>query len=46
MADHRAEVADMGRRGHRLILEQWNYEKQFAPVLALMQKTQTPTPFL
>lgn len=44
MADHRAEVAEMGRRGHRLIQEQWHYEKQFAPVLALMQQTPNSKP--
>lgn len=37
MADHREEVALMGRRGHQLIRDQWHYEKQFAPVLAMMK---------
>jgi len=36
MADHRAELSEMGKRGHRLIQEEWNYEKQFASVLALI----------
>jgi GT2 family glycosyltransferase len=38
MADHREEVAEMGLRGHRLVRDEWNYEKQFAPVLALIQQ--------
>ncbi|MFM2178619.1 MAG: hypothetical protein RL015_2717 [Verrucomicrobiota bacterium] len=42
MADHRAEVAEMGRAGHKLIQEQWNYEKLFAPVLREMQNSLTP----
>jgi glycosyltransferase involved in cell wall biosynthesis len=33
MADHRDEVAEMGRRGHSLVRERWHYEAQFAPVL-------------
>jgi glycosyltransferase involved in cell wall biosynthesis len=37
MADHRTEVAEMGRRGHALIQQRWNYEAQFAPVLERMQ---------
>jgi glycosyltransferase involved in cell wall biosynthesis len=39
MADHRNEVAEMGRRGHRLVRERWHYEAQFAPVLKWMEKT-------
>jgi glycosyltransferase involved in cell wall biosynthesis len=42
MADHRDEVELMGRRGHQLIQSQWHYEKQFAPVMALMQKSNSP----
>lgn len=38
MVDHREEVVGMGRRGHELVQQQWNYEKQFAPVMAFMQK--------
>jgi glycosyltransferase involved in cell wall biosynthesis len=38
MADHRAEVAEMGRRGHALVRERWHYEAQFAPVLNWMEK--------
>jgi len=38
MADHREEVALMGRCGHQLIHDQWHYEKQFAPVLATMEE--------
>lgn len=37
MADHRDEVAEMGRRGHQMMLREWYYEKQFAPVLREMQ---------
>ena len=37
MADHRSEVAEMGRRGHALVRERWHYEAQFAPVLELMK---------
>lgn len=44
MADHRVEVAEMGRRGHRLIQERWHYEKQFAPVLALMHQIENQSP--
>ncbi len=32
--DHPAETREMGRRGRRKILTDWNYESQFAPVLA------------
>jgi len=38
LADHRDAVAAMGRRGHQLVQDQWHYEKQFAPVLALMNQ--------
>ncbi len=36
MADHHAEVVEMGRRGHQLIRQRWHYEAQFAPVLEEM----------
>lgn len=31
-----ATVAAMGERGRQLVLERWNYETQFAPVLQAM----------
>lgn len=31
--DHRAEVSAAGERGRRRVLEDWHYEKRFAPVL-------------
>lgn len=37
MDSHREEVAEMGARGHARVLDEWHYEKQFAPVLSLMQ---------
>lgn len=33
MLEHRTERAAMGERGRRRILEEWNYERAFAPVL-------------
>ena len=33
----RAGLAEMGRRGHRQVMEHWHYEKSFAPVLQRMQ---------
>lgn len=39
MAKHRGEVAEMGRCGQRWVRERWNYEAQFAPVLAFMRDT-------
>jgi hypothetical protein len=41
MADHRAEVVEMGRCGHKMIQEEWHYEKQFGPVLQEMQNSFT-----
>jgi hypothetical protein len=38
MAEHRAEVAEMGRRGQRQVRERWHYEAQFAPVLERMNE--------
>jgi glycosyltransferase involved in cell wall biosynthesis len=32
-ADHLGETRNMGERGRKRILEEWNYETQFAPVL-------------
>jgi glycosyltransferase involved in cell wall biosynthesis len=37
MADHRQEVREMGQRGKTLIAQEWNYERQFAPVLSQLQ---------
>ena len=34
--EHRDEARSMGERGRQQILNEWNYEKQFAPVLHLM----------
>ncbi|MBV9744651.1 MAG: glycosyltransferase [Acidobacteriia bacterium] len=34
---HRAELRSMGQEGRRKILAEWNYEKQFAPVLDILQ---------
>jgi spore maturation protein CgeB len=34
--EHRAEARRMGEKGRQRILAEWNYEAQFAPVLALM----------
>lgn len=34
----RATVAAMGERGRQLVLERWNYETQFAPVLRAMNR--------
>ncbi len=31
--DHREETQSMGERGRQRILSEWNYERQFAPVL-------------
>lgn len=31
--EHPAEMREMGERGRRRIVEEWNYETQFAPVL-------------
>jgi glycosyltransferase involved in cell wall biosynthesis len=36
-ATHRDEARAMGQRGRRRILEEWNYETQFAPVLRAME---------
>jgi len=33
LAHHRKEVQEMGRKGRELIEREWNYEKQFQPVL-------------
>jgi glycosyltransferase involved in cell wall biosynthesis len=41
MADHREDVAELGRHGHQLVQERWNYEKQFAPVMAQMYNSIT-----
>lgn len=38
MADHREEIAEMGVRGHQFVIDEWNYEKQFAPVLAFIHQ--------
>lgn len=38
LLEHPSERAAMGRRGQMRILQDWNYEKQFAPVLSMMQK--------
>ncbi len=34
--EHRDEARRMGARGRQQILSEWNYERQFAPVLRLM----------
>lgn len=34
--EHRDEARRMGERGRQQILNEWNYERQFAPVLRLM----------
>jgi glycosyltransferase involved in cell wall biosynthesis len=34
--DHPAEAAEMGRAGQQRTREDWNYERQFAPVLELI----------
>lgn len=39
MADHRHEVAQMGKLGHQMMLQHWHYEKQFGPVLQEMQNS-------
>jgi glycosyltransferase involved in cell wall biosynthesis len=31
--DHRADVSAAGERGRRRVIEDWNYDRQFAPVL-------------
>lgn len=38
MAEHRGEVAEMGRCGQRRVRERWNYEAQFEPVLERMNE--------
>jgi glycosyltransferase involved in cell wall biosynthesis len=40
--EHRAETREMGERGRQRILTDWNYEAQFAPVLALMNPSSLP----
>ncbi len=42
MAEHRGEVAEMGRRGQRLVRERWHYEAQFAPVLQWISGSSQP----
>jgi glycosyltransferase involved in cell wall biosynthesis len=36
LAEHPAETRAMGERGRQQIAGQWNYEKQFAPIMALL----------
>lgn len=38
LSDHRDEVRRMGETGRRLVEQTWNYETQFAKVLALMKQ--------
>ena len=38
LSDHRDEVRRMGETGRRLIEQRWNYETQFAKVLAMMEQ--------
>jgi spore maturation protein CgeB len=37
LLDHPRERVAMGERGRRQVLAAWNYERAFAPVMALMQ---------
>lgn len=39
-AEHPEETRAMGERGRQRILNEWNYETQFAPVLAAMERGQ------
>ena len=39
--DHPEEMRAMGEIGRHRILNEWNYERQFQPVLACLQKSQT-----
>lgn len=36
-ANHRSETREMGEAGRQRLLEDWNYETQFAPVLELLE---------
>ena len=38
LSEHRDQVRRMGEIGRRLIQQEWNYETQFAKVLALMEQ--------
>jgi spore maturation protein CgeB len=38
LSEHRDEVRRMGETGRRLVEQRWNYETQFAKVLALMEQ--------
>jgi hypothetical protein len=35
--DHREETRSMGLRGQAMICNEWNYERQFAPVVSLIE---------
>ena len=34
--EHPVQMRNMGEKGRRRILEEWNYERQFLPVLQLL----------
>ncbi len=36
LVDHPDEMREMGERGRRRILDEWNYERQFEPVLEML----------
>ncbi len=38
--DHPRERFEMGQKGRRRLLKEWNYEKQFAPALEIMEDMQ------
>jgi glycosyltransferase involved in cell wall biosynthesis len=38
MLDHPEERREMGRRGRQRLLDDWNYEQQFAPVKRRLEK--------
>ena len=40
LAHHRKEVKEMGRKGREMIEREWNYEKQFQPVLEWIELVQ------
>jgi len=42
--EHPKEMREMGERGRQRILKEWNYEKQFAPVLKELNEAVTAAP--
>ena len=40
--DHRREMREMGERGRVRVLEEWNYEREFEPVLWRMREPRPP----